>query len=34
MTSEEIRHYLKEQGIHTVGGLILEPVSYTHLSAK
>lgn len=30
MTSEEIRHYLKEQGIHTVGGLIMEQDDNTY----
>lgn len=30
MTSEEIRHYLKEQGIHTVGGLIIEQDDNTY----
>ena len=30
MTSEEIRHYLKEQGIHTVGGLIMEQDENTY----
>lgn len=30
MTSDEIRNYLKEQGIHTVGGLIMEQDDNTY----
>ena len=30
MTSEEIRHYLKEQGLQTVGGLIMEQDDNTY----